>query len=291
MKKIILILFVFCTFQGGQSQTSGYYYNLITFKQNNEEAFVNFDKAIKLDTSGCAFLYQKRALLKFNLEDYSGAIADLDLSLSLKDNCQFLFSDEKEGSAVLGETSNSHSFTYSFRGSLKYLLEDFIGSIADCNQAIKLDSKNSSAFTNRGDAKMKLGDLRGAILDYSEAIELEKNNAPHYYSFYQRAHAKDKLGDFRGAIFDYSKALAISPNNANGYYYRANVKSKLQDYVGAIDDYTKAIKIKPKDADFYANRGLTKLQLNQKNDGCLDLSKAGELGDENAYELIRKFCN
>jgi hypothetical protein len=28
-----------------------------------------------------------------------------------------------------------------------------------------------------------------------------------------------------------------------------------------------------------------------KDSGCLDLSKAGELGYENAYEKIRKLCN
>jgi hypothetical protein len=31
--------------------------------------------------------------------------------------------------------------------------------------------------------------------------------------------------------------------------------------------------------------------IGDKNGGCLDLSKAGELGIEKAYEIIKKFCN
>jgi len=36
---------------------------------------------------------------------------------------------------------------------------------------------------------------------------------------------------------------------------------------------------------------LAKLGLGQKESGCLDLSKAGELGSEKAYEVIKEFCN
>ncbi len=41
----------------------------------------------------------------------------------------------------------------------------------------------------------------------------------------------------------------------------------------------------------YYNRGLAKIQLGQIDGGCLDLSKAGELGADKAYDLIKKYCN
>ena len=41
----------------------------------------------------------------------------------------------------------------------------------------------------------------------------------------------------------------------------------------------------------YYNRGLAKIQLGQKDSGCLDLSKAGELGYVEAYEAIKQYCN
>ena len=41
----------------------------------------------------------------------------------------------------------------------------------------------------------------------------------------------------------------------------------------------------------YINRGLAKLGLGQKDSGCLDFSKAGELGYSEAYQSIKEYCN
>ena len=41
----------------------------------------------------------------------------------------------------------------------------------------------------------------------------------------------------------------------------------------------------------YYNRAISKLKLKQKEGACLDLSKSGELGDDKAYEMIKKYCN
>jgi hypothetical protein len=35
---------------------------------------------------------------------------------------------------------------------------------------------------------------------------------------------------------------------------------------------------------------MTKILLGLTNSGCLDLSKAGELGYKEAYEMIKKYC-
>jgi len=39
--------------------------------------------------------------------------------------------------------------------------------------------------------------------------------------------------------------------------------------------------------EYYNNGGLSKLLLGQKDSGCLDLSKAGELGFMDAYDAIK----
>ena len=41
----------------------------------------------------------------------------------------------------------------------------------------------------------------------------------------------------------------------------------------------------------YYYRGLAKIQLGDKNSGCKDLSRAGELGETKAYIEIKKYCN
>ena len=44
-------------------------------------------------------------------------------------------------------------------------------------------------------------------------------------------------------------------------------------------------------ADLYYWRGKAELKLDQKDNGCLDLSKAGELGLSKAYDAIKHLCN
>jgi tetratricopeptide (TPR) repeat protein len=61
-------------------------------------------------------------------------------------------------------------------------------------------------------------------------------------------------------------------------------------YRGAIADYNKAIEIDPNYKDAYFSRAIAKIISNQKDSGCLDFSKAGELGMEEAYDAIQKFC-
>jgi len=60
---------------------------------------------------------------------------------------------------------------------------------------------------------------------------------------------------------------------------------------GAIQDFNKTIELNPNYALAYGGRGLAKIRLGQKDDGCLDLSKAGELGYAEAYEAIKEYCN
>ena len=51
------------------------------------------------------------------------------------------------------------------------------------------------------------------------------------------------------------------------------------------------MKLAPNNADVYSNRGFAKIALGQKDSGCLDLSKAGEMGFFEAHETIKKYCN
>jgi len=89
----------------------------------------------------------------------------------------------------------------------------------------------------------------------------------------------------------YTKAIELNPNDTDAYIGRGNVKVILKDYTVAIQDYNKAIELSPNYAEAYLRRGIAKIRLGQKDDGCLDLSKAGELGFAEMYEIIKHYCN
>src|SRR4030042_1179320 len=161
-----------------------------------------------------------------------------------------------------------------------YLIAALLMVSAECSQT-------AEEFYNRGNAKVGLQRYRWAIEDYTKALELDPEYAMAYYN---RGAAKYGIQDYKGAITDYTRAIELDPEYAMAYYNRGLAKGKLQDYLGAISDYTRAIEIDPEAAEAYLNRGLTKIGLGLKNSGCLDLSKAGELGLAVAYEVIKEHC-
>jgi len=109
--------------------------------------------------------------------------------------------------------------------------------------------------------------------------------------YFNSGNDKYDLKDYVGAIQDYNKAIELNPKDALAYNGRGLAKEGLQDYRWAIQDYNKAIELNPNIAGAYLNRGLAKIYFGQKDNGCLDLSKAGELDYAKAYEAIKEYCN
>jgi len=151
--------------------------------------------------------------------------------------------------------------------------------------------QSAEEYFDSGNQKFESKNYSGAIADISKAIELKSDYVAAYFL---RAEAKKNLKDFRGSLLDFNKALSIKPSNdttmAVVYLDRGMVKLNLNDLIGGESDFTKAIAIKSHYAEAYFNRGIARLMLKKKSAGCMDLSKAGELGLSRAYEIIQEEC-
>jgi tetratricopeptide (TPR) repeat protein len=135
--------------------------------------------------------------------------------------------------------------------------------------------------------KALLDELRNGIQDKLKIAEFSVERAEVYFN---RGSAKAKSGDSKQAMDDYNRAIALNPIYAEAYFFRGVAKSNLGDQRNAIQDCSNAIKLNPKYAEAYYVRGIIKLALGD-NLGCMDLSKAGELGYNQAYQVIRDHCN
>lgn len=147
-------------------------------------------------------------------------------------------------------------------------------------------------FKNRGNKKAELKNYRGAILEYTKSIALDPQYAEAYYN---RGYAKSQLKDYQWAIADFNQAIKFGSKLGSyidwAFYERGNCKAQLKDFRGAKLDFSKAIELEPDFSEAYNYRGVVKIFLGEKNSGCLDLSKAGESGDLDAYKTIDRLCN
>ena len=84
--------------------------------------------------------------------------------------------------------------------------------------------------------------------------------------------------------------LISYPEFAFGWYNMGNIHMQNRDFHPAIDAYSEAIRYEPGMAEAYYNRALTLLYLGEQQLACIDLSKAGELGLEEAYAVIKRYC-
>jgi tetratricopeptide (TPR) repeat protein len=101
---------------------------------------------------------------------------------------------------------------------------------------------------------------------------------------------QQQVYDYSEAIAALDHAIALLPTFAYTYYNRANLKCHSNLLPEAIEDYSAAIAQYPYFADAYYNRGLIQIYLHDTNKGCLDMSKAGELGISQAYNVIKRYC-
>ena len=137
------------------------------------------------------------------------------------------------------------------------------------------------------------GVLRAEVIDFISSIESNVQVLSMDDSGNTRARVKDQVVhqyDYSDAINDMNYAKEIIPDLPYIYYNLANLYCLSSEHIASIDNYTKAINLWPYMGDAYFNRGLVLIYLKDKEKGCIDLSRAGELGVEDAYGVIKKYC-
>ncbi|HCM75396.1 MAG TPA: hypothetical protein DIS90_03375, partial [Cytophagales bacterium] len=176
-------------------------------------------------------LYEE-ASLRFDREDFKGAISLLDSVIAM---------------------DNNNADAYYTRGSSKFNIDDFEGAILDYSKAIELTKEvDPELYYYRGDAYLSVNQHKNAIKDFTMAVTTKPDYAE---AFQLRADAWNSIGNADSAVLDYSRAIDLKPTLAGPYYGMANYYSNLSDYDQAIGFYSKAIELGAQ-ADYYFNRGL-----------------------------------
>ena len=137
------------------------------------------------------------------------------------------------------------------------------------------------------------GALRAEMIEFISSIESNVQVLSMDDTGNTRARVKDQITrhyDYSDAIEDMKGAAQIVKDIPYIYYNLGNLYCLSSELVNSIENYTKAIELYPYMGDAYFNRGLVLIYLKDKEKGCIDLSRAGELGIQDAYGVIKKYC-
>lgn len=257
------------------------------------EAITYYDKVIGNfpATEEYKFAFLWRAKARSELEDFAGALHDLDIFISM-DNCG----------------SNWCSESYYQRGLVNFNLQNFQNSITDFSKVL-----NDTAYSNfkycyfyRAFCMGESEKYIQAVQDYTKFLNLDKfKSVSSAEALYYRGFYKVKLNDNRGAISDYDMAIEMysgayeSSKEKNQTYFqklidtyitRGLAYAEIKKWDDAIINYNTVIKMKPDYATAFHLKGLAEIGKGDLDAGCLDLSRAGELGSIDAYDDIKLHC-
>ncbi len=199
---------------------------------------------------------------------------------------------EVETAAWAGGNTPETAF---LRALYDYNGKQFNSALAYYGQAIEEAEEVSSGYASlyRAFYHMNRGVLRAEMIEFIASIESNVQVLSMDDTGSTRARVRDQVVrqyEYTDALEDMKRAAEIIPDMPYAYYNLGNLYCLSSEYINSIDNYTKAIDLYPYMGDAYFNRGLVLIYLKDKEKGCIDLSRAGELGVGDAYGVIKKYC-
>ena len=272
---------------------------------NYREAMKDYDLALELEPRNFIGHYN-RGLLRANVGEDNLAIEDFNFILSI---------DPDDMMATFN------------RATLLDNIGDYHGAIRDYTTVINEYPKFLYGYERRAEARRKVGDKAGArrdeehvlkeqiahrygystptsrmknktrkksefnIEDYNKMVEEDEREDEQTYESEYRGKVQNK--DTDGALMNLSQHTLFIYKEAGktdviaifNKAYKDSQEGKINE---AIEGFGKVIETNPSIAEAYYNRGLLRLLTDDTIGAIPDLSKAGELGIYQAYNIIKK---
>jgi len=222
MKKNILILSIAILFYFVSSAQKSQQY-LIKMAKNKVEAkewaeALNFiNEAIQKDATEPNH-YVIRSIAKSGLNNYKGALKDLDKAIKLDPNYSLAY-------------YNKGVIYSDYKNNIKKAIKEF-------SKAIEILPTYEDALINRGKCRYQIADYEGYLDDFNSLIVLQPENALLYM---ERSRAYFKLQLYAEAIYDNKKAISLEPENPNFHEAMGLVYIWIKENENACHHFQQAI--------------------------------------------------
>lgn len=170
------------------------------------------------------------------------------------------------------------------RGITQSHIKQYTNSVNTYTEAIDRNPTNAFLYVNRSVTRSEMIDFISSIDNSFHNMTIENDPTSRLKNTSSRTYNYDD------ALADLNKAAKLLPEFAHIYYNRAYLHALSGRFPEAYDDYTRAINLYPEFAEAYYNRGLVQIYMKDTRKGCLDISKAGELGIKEAYMVLKRYA-
>jgi tetratricopeptide (TPR) repeat protein len=121
---------------------------------DQDGALLDFNKALSINKSYEGYI--NRSVIKINIKDFAGAMADADSAWQI---------NPYKAAAIIN------------KGYISFLTGNYTDALDKYNQAIQLDPQNSKLYFARARIKQALNDFTGACFDLNQAAQMGNNMA------------------------------------------------------------------------------------------------------------------
>ena len=155
-------------------------------------------------------------------------------------------------------------------------LRNYENALTDFTRAIDMASDFTMAYFMRGVTRLRqIESLK------EEPSNRGKDRLPNLTQQERKALTADVMADF-------NKVIELSPDMPIAHYNKGVLLIMDQDYTSALNSLNKAIELKPSFGEAYYNRGYVYFMMGDKEQGSADVSKSGELGVVQSYNLLKR---
>jgi len=217
------------------------------YMNNFVEALAYLNRASGIDKRNSK-VYPEKVNTLIGLERFDQALRVSDTAIIIKDNpMNYFFRGiiyTKLNNDILAKKEFEKSISKDKKlAEPRLALADLLlrtgnsdDAMAQCNEVLKNDDRNTSAYLMRSKVYKKNLDFPSAINDISKNILIEPNNS-EFYLF--RGQCYQEFNQHPNAIADFSKYITLNSNNPTAFFARAKSYEEIMNYEKAMEDYRK----------------------------------------------------
>jgi hypothetical protein len=282
------------------------------------QAISDINKAIEIAEEKDLFHYDYANLIYgsltqninigFDFWTLDKALEEVDIALSIKNMPIYLqlkgkilyaqkkYQESYDTYCILNKTNLASAETYMFTYAIK---RELGGDLSECiallDTAINFNGKPYSQkiapyILTRASVKEEAGKYREAVSDYIEYENLigSYNMTSEFYFYREQIEIKAKM--YEPALKDIEKARSLAPKDSSLTLEHASLYLRLSMNEEALPLLTQLVSTYPDNSDCRRLLGICYMRKEDKENACIQLNAAKQLGDTLADDLIQQNC-